>query len=501
MIEALALLAIHGLDAVDDDLAHVIEAVHPGANLLFQVHQLVIIAVLEGEDELAGIHDLLHLLQHGRIVGAVRLIGVEDGVDVGVVLVLGGVAGKHTQGLLHGGVIGVGGKGLLPVALDVEVGGVPGVVGHTVQGHLAGLGLVHGVGEHAQAGGDIQVGGVHGVQTVHEHLVVNVVVDGVVPPHDGLLTGVLLDLQQVRVADGGPHAGAGHHHDDVVVLVGLTEGAQVGLQLRGGAKVQGVEAGHVVGAGHVIGGVLGAVVGVLQAALNLSHHVGLVLGATQSHTGVDVVHKHAELTHAQIVHVGELLHDVVNALLHAVTAGEVDAVLHGGVDGPGKGDVVLGGSGGDGAHVVLGHHAVETLLVGDLGGILIPPVAQVIGITLGAVDEGVHLVVFHVLEQGENVLHRVHLAVEALDDAAVLHVGIVLDGGAGQLLTGHGLHGVVQGGQAVVHGVVVLAQDGHAAIGVDVHKVGVILGLAGHKQVVGVAGGVGVHVLGRAVQP
>ena len=169
------------------------------------------------------------------------------------------------------------------------------------------------------------------------------------------------------------------------------------------------------------------------------------------------------------------------------------------MDGPGKGDVVLGGSGGDGAHVVLGHHAVEALLVGDLGGILIPPVAQVIGVTLGAVDEGVHLVVFHVLEQGENVLHRVHLAVEALDDATVLHVGIVLDGGAGQLLTGHGLHGVIQGGQAVVHGVVVLTQDGHTAIGVDVHKVGVILGLAGHKQVVGVAGGVGVHVLGRAV--
>ena len=251
----------------------------------------------------------------------------------------------------------------------------------------------------------------------------------------------------------------------------------------------------------MIGGVLGAVVLVLQAALELGHHVGLVLRATQSHAGVDVVHKHAELTHAQIVHVGELLHDVVNALLHAVTVGEVDAVLHGGVDGPGKGDVVLGGSGGDGAHVVLGHHAVEALLVGDLGGILIPPVAQVIGVALGAVDEGVHLVVFHVLEQGENVLHRVHLAVEALDDAAVLHVGIVLDGGAGQLLTGHGLHGVVQGGQAVVHGVVVLTQDGHAAIGVDVHKVGVILGLAGHKQVVGVAGGVGVHVLGGAVQP
>ena len=73
-------------------------------------------------------------------------------------------------------------------------------------------------------------------------------------------------------------------------------------------------------------------------------------------------------------------HQGIDALVHLVFVVEVDAVLQAGVSRPDEIDVAGFGGLGDGAEVVLGNHAEKALLLGERGGVVVAPVAQVVGV-------------------------------------------------------------------------------------------------------------------------
>ena len=115
---------------------------------------------------------------------------------------------------------------------------------------------------------------------------------------------------------------------------------------------------------------------------------------------------------------------------------------------------------GDIAHHLLREIANAQLLGTNGGGIRVAPVARVIGVALGAIHVGIHLVARHESEQvfsdGSSVRH----SVVALDDAAVLHVGPVIDGDTIKV-AGATVEHLLQRCQATEHSIGVLAHYSH----------------------------------------
>ena len=98
------------------------------------------------------------------------------------------------------------------------------------------------------------------------------------------------------------------------------------------------------------------------------------------------------------------------------------------------------------------------LLRRDAGRVGVSPFLRMVGVALGAVHVHVHLVARHEAEEVLADLGAVGHAVVALDDAAVLHVGVVLNLSADDVV-GVRIEDLLEGSQAAERGVGVLAND------------------------------------------
>ena len=243
---------------------------------------------------------------------------------------------------------------------------------------------------------------------------------------------------------------------------------------NGGVPGRGEEQGlHLVLRRGVFG-----VIGIIELFLHLVEHINLHIAGAGCGRGGNVVHKDAELAHPQIIHMVKLGHQALYALVHSLLIGKVNGLLHGGVSHPHKVHVALGGLLRKLAHLILGADADFCFLFGDFGGIVLIPLAQVIGVGLGAVEEDIHLIALGKVKPAESAFHAPGIAIVALHRAAVLLECVVLKGGNLQSSRLGLIQHLLQGGQAVIGGVAVLAQDDNIPIGKDLDHVHIVFVLS-----------------------
>ena len=132
------------------------------------------------------------------------------------------------------------------------------------------------------------------------------------------------------------------------------------------------------------------IVGRVTFAYSLLRFIGQVCLHVAVGGVAHVVDKYTEAPYSQTVQVVKFGHEGVDTLVHGCYVGETDGLLQPGVSGPDEIDVAGFGGSGHGAQVVLGYHAEEALLLGERSGVVVAPVAQVVGVRLGTVDEYVH---------------------------------------------------------------------------------------------------------------
>ena len=479
-----------------DGGGHVIELVESGLGLFHQQPLHRIVAVFQGLQQLDGLHDGIHLLVElgGGGVAAAAVLGVEPGQVLGLIFVVQAAVGQ-LQGLGQRRIVGEDPvEAVLPVGLGVEGARVPGVVGDAEEGHLGSLGIVHGVGEHAFQAGGVGIQAVEVVQGVGVEYVVQVVVHRVVPPQHRLPADPVFEGGGGGVADVGEHVAAGEANFNI-----LMEGLEFG-HIGGSAGA----AGGVPGGGEeqaldlVLSGGAFRIVGFVELSLDLVEQVDLHIAAGGGFAHGDVVHEDAELPDAQVIHMLELGHQTLHALVHGGFVGKVDGLFHGRVGHPYEVHVAGGRLLGDLAHLIGGADALLGLLLRGGLGIIHIPQSQVVGVGLGAVEEGVHLVALGKVEPAQGPFHAPGVAVVAFHAATVLLERVVLDGGHLHHAVGGLLQHQVQGGQGEVGGVGVLAQDHDVPVLEDLHHMGVVPILGGGEHV---PGDVGVSVGGvrRAV--
>ncbi|CDC97023.1 unknown [Alistipes sp. CAG:268] len=364
----------------------------------------------------SGLHLCRHLLDGEELAqqGVVLLLRVlRDAEGAGLPRLGAAVSGLRVAGVDGKGAVGVGRLGregldaALPVVDRVEVGGIPRVVGHAVEGQLRGLAVLHRVAHHAAdlSGRERLVEPVYG--TLQDD-VAGVVRHGEVPPVEGRAADARIDPL---------HCLAGHvaAHDvtrpeDVHRRVErLAVDAQAALRRGVGPQAR------VVGrADRQRGDVaLGAHELLVEAVeeLGLLHGIGPLAR--------DVVEEDGERADAEVVHHLELADQVVVVLL-------VPLDVLSGVDGP---------------HEV---HAVAVAGLdqfADLPRLLLgigqaPVRAAVVGVVLRTIEVAVHLVAAVEIDERETHLMRPGGSVETLHDAAQRQVGIVRDRDEGQLPPG-----------------------------------------------------------------
>ena len=222
--------------------------------------------------------------------------------------------------------------------------------------------------------------------------------------------------------------------------------------------------------------------------------IGLEVGFGTGHA--DIIHEHGEVSDTEGVHLLIFSHDVVH---HRVAVHEVLAR----VDSPDEVHLSLVRHLAHFADHVLRHPAVLFLFGGKAFRVSVLPLLRVVGVALGTVKIGVHLVAHH--EAHQVLLHRngIGVAVISLHDATALLVGIVVDGDAGQIFRA-GVENLFQRSEAVEGGIGVLAQDDNAGpsfcISCEGEDVAVVLAfLCQYRAVQAEGGGLGIGSVGTAV--
>ena len=170
------------------------------------------------------------------------------------------------------------------------------------------------------------------------------------------------------------------------------------------------------------------------------------------------------------------LHQQLHAFIHRRRAGEVHRHLAAGSQtrmGCPDEVHVAGPSGlGHAAHVILRNPPHAALLFTDLCRILLGPIAQVIRVHLGRIDEDIHLETLEELEQAAVCIHRIGVAIESLDCATPLAVRVVFISHLVQRSPCGLLQNLLQGGEGIVFRTLAIAQHHDVAVG-NLHHMGI----------------------------
>ena len=417
------------------------EILHRAQNMGKLLQQALELPVIGGQR--TGQSLLLDGIQGVRQIFRLR----EALVDPAGIRAVGYVAGNGQVGVVHLGLEVL--EAVLPKLLHVigVVVPVPAPADQLEVGHLVGLGIIDRVGDNAHLAAQSVSRGhiVADIAQVNAGLVV--LGAGVVEPGGGIVAGLLIGPVDVVLGDGGVDVGAGPI--DVDVLIQTPQGVQLGA-VPGPA--------HIIPLGAIQDGTAVALLLLLQPRVHgveQGHHIGV--GAA-----VVVVVEDVEITHAHIIHLLELglqlfhILQILCVLLagSGVAAGAAEESALADVNGPGV------------VHLGLFGHVGQVLDLGQLLiGIQIIPPLGVVGIGLG----GKHIeIALHVPDGAHLALPAfiVKAAVEAFNKAPEPYIGVVLNLHRQELLPGKGGKHHLQGGQAVVNTVAVLAHDGDHAVGV-----------------------------------
>ena len=161
---------------------------------------------------------------------------------------------------------------------------------------------------------------------------------------------------------------------------------------------------------------------VIYALLECSEIVGAQLHDGMVAGYAHIVDKDSKLTHTQLVHALKLRHNLVK---HLRVFGISKRFAR--VNCPDEVDLGLAGNLCDIAHHVLVKIANALLVFSNRCRVGVAPIMGMIWIALCAIHIGVHLVSGHEAKQVLCHLGGIRHSIVALDDAAVLDIGIVVD--------------------------------------------------------------------------
>ena len=372
-----------------------------------------------------------------------------------------------------------------PRPFIIKCGSVPPIVAGTEQRHLACCRLLHGVTDervHAPQVGiergvavDVRLVVKVAVGIKQEELVHVVVVAGIVPPPCHIASEPSAHLGGIVTVGDGPHRASSDvnvylrrcaaQRLEELLCLGLAH-PRIGIELR-----------HVMEGLHGVGRVrLFGVPLLVDELLQPCETVGsepehrFVIGHAY------IIDEDPELTHAELVHVGILRHDLVE---HVGLCSIGESLSR--VDRPDEVYLALMCHVSDRAQHVLRKIADLPFFLRDGCRIRLFPETGVIRITFGSIHIGIHLIARHEPEEVFRRLLAVGHAVITFDDTPVLRVGVIVDAHLPQLIFLSVKH-LLQRGQAAEHGVGILTEHDYLSVAVLARRNGdgmaVILGLS-----------------------
>ena len=294
-----------------------------------------------------------------------------------------------------------------------------------------------------------------GVCVCNEELGHVVVVAGIVPPPAGFASEPFAHDADILCVRHRPYGATSDIYTHLCRNV--AQGGEETLALFSVHPREGVELRHVVKRFHRICRVRsGFIPAGIDTLLQFCESVGSEAqqGIVRRHT--DIVHKHTELTNAQLVHSLKLMHNLIQDLV-VCRVGEGRSRMY----SPDEIDLVGTCHGREVSHHILSQITDITLLLSDGSGIRVSPEAGVEWVALCAVHIHVHLVIGHEAEEVFGHLGRIGNAIVALDNTTVADVGAVVNGYGNEAQSGFLPQYLLQRGESAEHGIGVVACNQH----------------------------------------
>ena len=217
------------------------------------------------------------------------------------------------------------------------------------------------------------------------------------------------------------------------------------------------------------------IVCIIQLLLRLVEHIDLHIACRGRCGHVDVIHKDTELPYSKVIHMLKLRHQACHAFVHCFLICEVNGLLHGRMRHPHKVYIALCGLLRILTHLVLGAQPQFCFFLRHFRGVFLIPLAEMIGIVLRSVEEGVHLISLCKIKPAQRSLHAPGITIISLHTPAVFLECILLKSRDLKLSVFRLIQHLLQRRQTVERGVGIFAEDHDISILKDLHHVHIVL--------------------------